>query len=538
MPSIEVFGGIAPKIPDHLLPGTAAIKAHNVKLWDGKIKPWREPQPLALAVPDALSFHVQGCCYLSWDSCVTAAKWLPDSDRFYITGRVGYPEVVVLDGCRPTYTRLGIPLPATPPILQYTDEPVQDNSSATAYVYTYVNSFGEEGPPSPPSTQITIRDGSTVIVSGFTVPAPEYDVVAIHIYRMETGFRDGREKEQVPITEWLFVGAIAITDTALTDDKKVMALGHVLSTREVREPPAELEHIIAIEGTAMLSGVHRNRVYFTRNLQPWNWAADQDLTLDYNIINYVSVNQTIFASTDGVPYVIDGTMSCEPRKCRSVDGVDTVLPDIACGYAHSATATPFGMVYSSKAGLVLIKPNATVEIVTASWYGSDEWQQLKPETARLVYWRGYLVCCTDAITFMLQLDGETYKDLSIGALTTISDEPIDMQCTDTGELIFLEEGMLKHWNASNVYREYEWISRSLGYGYELGFTAGRIKTTGVVFSMISSDGDVWSRTVVQNTPFRVKRLGRNRSYHIGLRGIGIVEYVKYATSIRGLGDNG
>lgn len=535
MAYINQFGGIIPKTADHLLASTAAIKAHDVKLRDGKIKPWREPKALALAIEDALTVYMYGCCPLTWDTCVSVATWIPDGNRIFITGREPYPEVVTVTNCIPKYYRLGVYTPVMAPLLQYTSSTIVDQSSARAYLYTFINIFGEESAPSTASTQITVVDGASVTVSGFFIPPLEYGISSIRLYRSETGFRDGREKEQIPITEWLLVSEVPIGTTSIVDNKKVKDLGPALSTREVREPPETLRHITSIEGTGLLSGVTRNKVHFSANFQPWNWPAEQDLTLDHNIINYVSVGQQTFVSTDGVPYVIDASIQCEPRQCRATDGSDIVLPDIGCGYAHSAIATPFGMVYSSREGLVLVRGNATVEVITGDWFSSETWLTLLPTTVRLVYWRGYLICRTDMITFMLQLDGSTYKDMTIGALTTLSDEPVDMSVSSSGELILLEDGIVKQWDASDTLRPYSWISRPLGADILLGFTGARIKTEGTTFGIISDTGTSWERQVVRNKPFRIKRLGRHREFYISFEGTGVVEYVRFGVSIRALG---
>jgi len=57
----------------------------------------------------------------------------------------------------------------------------------TAFVYTYVNRFGEEGPPSNPSRSIYVStDGGTVLLSGLAY-SNDPDVVAIRIYALING---------------------------------------------------------------------------------------------------------------------------------------------------------------------------------------------------------------------------------------------------------------------------------------------------------------------------------------------------------------
>ena len=72
---------------------------------------------------------------------------------------------------------------------------------ARAYVYTYVNKWGEESAPSPPSNIIRVADGATVTVSGIPAPPFGYGITEVNIYRATTGFRPADGKVQTPLTE-------------------------------------------------------------------------------------------------------------------------------------------------------------------------------------------------------------------------------------------------------------------------------------------------------------------------------------------------
>ena len=94
-------------------------------------------------------------------------------DRLYWTGQT-FPrmasstEITTGSGAYPRGSfRLGIEAPAKTPVAQTptgTDDGTQIKYS-TAYVYTYVTPFGEEGPPSAASNVVTKVDGQTVLVT-------------------------------------------------------------------------------------------------------------------------------------------------------------------------------------------------------------------------------------------------------------------------------------------------------------------------------------------------------------------------------------
>ena len=526
MAVINKFGGIVPRLAWHELRDNQATIAHNVKLRNGKIEAWRERKPIAMSVDNATTIYSKDCCMLSWLECVTVAEYVTDYGRQFITGRADRPETFILNNCTPEYYYLGVPAPLAAPTVTGTQKDGRD-CAARSYMYTYVNIFGEESAPSPVSTQLTIKDGDSVTLTGLLPPPDGYGIVEIHIYRTATAYRDDRVKEQEALTDFLKVAEIPAVQTSHVDSLMEKYLGPVNNTREGRVPPKDLRQIRYMRGTGVLTGVTNNEVHFSAAYQPHNWPAEYDMTLPYNIVNMVTVDDYVMVSTDGYPYVIEGGPSCEPRKCRPAQDADIPLPDISCGYPNSAIATPFGMLYSSKDGLVLLKPNATFDIITSDWFSTEDWIKIRPDTVRLAYWRGYIVCVTDVVSFMLEIDGNTYSDYELGTLTTISDKPVDMITSSTGELLMLDsDRLVYHWNAGDKLREYMWESRELDLGGEYSPTSAKVRTQGTTFKLLTPYPDLaYERYVSDETPFRLGRLGRHLNYRVGFYGTGNVDFV-------------
>ena len=526
MPTIKSFGGIIPRLSWHSLPMENASIAHDVKIRNGKLEPWREKLAIAQAVEDAVCVHFHGCCPYTYDKCVDMTEYVVDFSRLYLTGRMDYPEVAVIErGCELSYSRLGVPAPAVAPTVTATEQYGRD-CAERSYVYTYVNDLGEEGAPSPVSAPVTVADGSSVRVSGFKLPDAElnYNIEGVNIYRTSTVWRSGEEKTQEPGTEFLFVAFVPLVpyydDTILEKE-----LGEAITTEDNREPPANLRHITYLRGTGVLAGVTTNKVHFSKPYQPHNFPAELDLTLPYNIVNCVSLGSMLFVSTDSYPFVIKGAPSCEPHQCRDVTEVLTPLPDISCGRSNSAISTPFGMVYSSKDGLVLVSADAKFQLITSAWFSTDDWAKIRPDTVRLAYWRGYIICATDVLTFMLEIDGNTYNDAKASNLVTISDRPVCMTTTQSDELIMLQDSVLWQWNAGKSYRAYEWISRELHFKGESTPTTAKIRTDGITLKIVDSDGKyVYERYVANEDPVRLMRMGRRVNWRLSLSGKGTVEF--------------
>ncbi len=547
--TIDKFGGIIPRASPHNLGATQASIAHDVKLRNGRLEPWRERCDFSSVLPTDVSFYIHGCCPIAWATIVQSAEVSPDWGRFYISGRIEDAEVVTLDNnCSPTYYKLGVPPPITPPRINGT-ESCGRSSDARSYVYTYVNLWGEESAPSPTSNILTVDDDSTVTITGIELPPDGYGIKYANIYRATTGFRPMDGKQQKPLTDFMYVYTIEFPTTTFIDNIAMANLSHVLETDKVRMPPSGLSNIVSIEGVVRLAGTVKNRVHISENFQPYNWPVKYDLTLDSTIIHMGNLDQKLYVTTDTQPYVID-VSSCEDMKCTPVLDAGIKLPDIACKYASSAIITRHGFIYSSPLGLVLIDPSAQFHILTSKWFSEDDWQELQPDTVRLAYWEGFLFCITDEVSFILNIDGKPYQDMEGSELVTISDKPVDLRIDNVGKLFMLEDGKITIWNTGTALREFTWVSRELTGGQSqpgsspLGNTwsptSAKIRTDDTEFTLIAPAEDkffqrriereVFTRTVISESPFKLPRVGRHMWYKIKLQGKFPIEFFDMGTS--------
>lgn len=531
MPVIELFGGLVPRLSKHKLSADAATVAHDVKLRSGKLEAWREKKELHSGLIGAVSFDYYDCCPLVWDTCVSATNYMPEFERLYLSGRSDHPEqAYVFDDCSMSYFYLGVPAPDMAPTVSGT-ESCGETTSVRSYIYTYVNEDGEESGPSPASPILSIADGAPVRVTVYP-PLTGYRIAAINIYRAGTGYRLGNEKEQSPITDFMLVETVTVgaSSITITDSLGEDHLGPICESRENRVPPQDLRFLRHINGTGTLVGATQTGVHFSRNMQPWNWPAEFDLIMPHNIVHLVTWDKWVYVTTDSSPQIINGGV-LESRADRQVIDLGVSLPDISCGYANSAVGTPFGAVYASVDGLILVKPNGQFDVITAGWYSTDDWKRLRPDTVRLAYWRGYIICVTDVVSFLLELDGKTYADYSPGALVTISDKPVDMRVTDSGELLMLENDSLWQWDAGSKLRPYKWESRELSWGGKSSPTMAKVRTTDITFKLLTPWPDVfYERHIVDEKPVRLGRVGRHLNYRLGFYGTGTVEFAQLGTA--------
>lgn len=543
--TISSFGGITPRLSAHSLSSISASIAHDVKLRNGRLEAWRERCEYAQVGATDLTFYIYGCCPLSWNTIVYATEVSPEWGRLYLTGRAAQPEFLTVDcHCEPTYQLLGVPAPTTPPVISG-QENCSRASDARAYVYTYVNQYGEESAPSPVSNILTVEDGEPVLVRNIALPPDGYGITHARIYRATSGFRNADGKQQRQTTAFLYVDTIEFPTTTYTDTVLMLYVTEALETEKVRMPPNGLTNLTSIEGVVRLAGTTKNTVHMTEQFQLHNWPVKYDLTLDSTIVHMGCLDQKLFVTTDTTPYVID-VSSCEDVKCTPVLDVGIHLPDISCGYASSFVMTQHGMIYSSPIGLILIDPSAKHYILTAKWFSEDDWQQLQPDTVRLAYWEGFLFCITDSVSFMLNIDGVPYADMTGAELVTISDKPVDIRTNSVGKLFMLESGAITIWNTGTELREFLWVSRELTGGQHepsgqipsaeapLGCawspSSAKIRTKDTEFTLIVPPDDVFTRKVVSEKPFRLPRVGRHMFYKVRLRGKYPVEFLTMGTA--------
>lgn len=521
------FAGIVPRLRSKQLPRGYATIAHDVNLSHGTIKAFFEPKKIKDVPPTAVRLYAWGCELLTWDKCVDVAEWLPDCPRLFITGNADYPQTATLDNGRLTYRRLGVLAPPSPPTANANSVDSEETRSV-AYITTFVNAFGEESGPSVPSHDVVIEDGQQVTVSFRYNPPIEYDIQKVRIYRRETGFNTGLEKEQQLQTHWFFLAEVDVQTREYTDTTSIIDLGWAFEGADTREPPKALQNITAIPQTAILAGSVMNKVLFTRNLQPHNWELSQEITLDDNVISMGAVGNSLFVATDGHPYRIQADVGCDRRECRQVFRFAQSFPIISCHTGSGAITTPFGFVYASTDGVVLLTESANPQIITSEVLSQDDWRQLAPHTTRFAYYKGALFVVTQKISFILWIDSNTYADSKYKKMTTISDVPVDMVVTRQDELLLLQTGgTIVQWNAGDKLRPYRWVSADIDTGFLFDLTRLRAKVLSgdTEISLISPRATTTRRFPTGNIIIPYGRHGRVPQFSVEVKGTGEVSEI-------------
>jgi hypothetical protein len=170
--NIKAFRGTVPRIGSRLLQPNQAFVADNCKLTSGNLEPLKG---LALTHSSQLD-DIQTAYYwraiinsrpqdnwLVWDSDVDVVRSLIANDplqRFYFSSNAfeprmsTYPLAINTQPYPTAWYALGVAAPSVAPTVAVSGG--SGTLESRAYAYTFVTQFGEESPPSPPST---VTDG-------------------------------------------------------------------------------------------------------------------------------------------------------------------------------------------------------------------------------------------------------------------------------------------------------------------------------------------------------------------------------------------
>ncbi len=218
--AVRQFKGIAPRVNPRLLADNQAQSAKNVILKHGSLFPLNANSAV-LTLPK--SGTIQTIHRFGLDVASDSQYWFHwaadvNVCRGPIAGDV-QERTYYTDGTQPQVTdnsialtggtqypmasyNLGVPAPATAAVAVVTGSPSSSTALAESRVYivTFVTAWGEEGPPSNASNEVTLQIGQNVDLTLPSIPGGAYNFATKRIYRSVTGSNS---------TPYLFVAEVS-----------------------------------------------------------------------------------------------------------------------------------------------------------------------------------------------------------------------------------------------------------------------------------------------------------------------------------------
>ena len=405
------FSGILPRYSDTGLPPQNAVKANNVKLSSGEIRPWQLPVKVYdCQKPGVRSiFRLRGEEHSIWLEFQTDVDvcYSPLADK---TGnRIYYTEEgkckkttynMAVDGTSGAYPRkwyyMGTPAPAVAPTgtANLASEEAE-NIQTVSYVYTYVSEFDgleEESAPSQASEAIEAtydkfsvnvvfnKDAGGNAISP-AVPTDHLNITKIRLYRVVTGSATATylEVDELPLNSTTHQLDATGTSTegvqwanfTYTDTREMASLSKELDSMYYNEPPDGMSGLVSMPN-GFLAAFRNNEVYFSEPFLPHAWPTTYMLTVDAPIVGLGVYGNTLVVCTQRHPYTISGTHPASMTQEKQ----PMFQP---CMSKRSIAYDQYGVVYASPYGLVAMA-GGQMDVFTRPIITKDEWKVYEPRS--------------------------------------------------------------------------------------------------------------------------------------------------------------
>jgi hypothetical protein len=388
-----------------------------------------------------------------------------------------------------------------------------------AWCYTYVNGYGEEGPPSPVSNFIRLFDGNVVTLTNIATyvggDAALYNITYINIYRVNQG---------VSSAQFQFVAQITAATTSYVDALMDAALGEILMSTEWDGLPSGSAGLTALANGVMAAFVD-NILCLSPAYYPHAWPVSWQKYTDRDIVAVKAIGTTAIVLTKGQPYAVIVNDPSNTNMER-IDG------GLACVSKRSAVQVEsIGIVaYASPEGLMTIS-NQGAQLVTAGLIDRSEWDnKYNPSTISAYYWQGkYVAFYTNGhqkAGFIFDFGTNDLVDLDMYATGGYHD-PID------GRLYLIVNDAIVSFSDTTTLQAYTWVSKRFRFKPS-SLKAMRVygetypATIDIIFRDIPATITV---TAADHKPVRLPKTGIVDSCDVRVYGKGEVSAIYIASTI-------
>lgn len=534
---IKIFSGIKPLLDPHLLQASDAVVADNVQLTSGTIMPL-----LGTTTLKALTKTTPKTIWRYGTSSVETEHWLEfaaDTDviasplpediwgRAYWTDGVKPkygPSTAILSGSSypgASYD-LGIPAPTEKPLISGTAPAAASKAESRTVVFTYVSAYGEEGPPSPASTVVSLDPEKSATYSNLgSGPSGNYNITTKRIYRSST---------VGSAAQFQFVAEIPVANTSYTDTMQQAQLGEILPSEYWLPPPSGLKGLKMMASGAAI-GFVGNTIYMSEPNLPHAWP--HKYPIDFQIVGVGVFRQTAAVLTNGFPFILNGTdpaaMSPERLELKQ-----------ACVSKRSIVETGDGVLYASPDGLVSIGSDG-MSVVTTGHFTRKQWQELNPSSFDAHLHDGRY------IAFYTKVDG-TRGTLIIdptgqGPFVTTSSMTVSQAVTAgfsdaRSDTLYLAQGgnIVRYNSGSSL--TYTWRSRvfRLAYPGSMGVAAVEASSFPVTLKIFADGQLKETLTLTSREPVRTAGGYRSMEFQLEVTGTAEVRRLRLASTIKELRD--
>ncbi|MAK71172.1 MAG: hypothetical protein CMF19_03875 [Idiomarinaceae bacterium] len=379
------FSGIAPGVAPNLLAEQFAQIAENIDFESGSIAPIRNPSSSVETVGGSTQsiYYYENSVQNVWlafdDPLVNVVEGPIPGDtyeRLYWTGDGAFPKMSVQtriygDGTAPfpeNFWRLGVPAPDSTPsvsIANTLDDTVTPDD--VSYVYTFVTAYGEEGPPSEPSTVSEFTPSTQTA----TIQLPAYGGTSTYInfarkriYRSNTGSTN---------TTFQLVDDVPYATPSITDNRAGSELQEVLPSETWIGPPDDDTTLypdgpllgLTPVANGIFAGFTGKRLCLSEPYLPHAWPISYRITLEEDIVGIGTTANGVVCLTNGKPYFVTGV---DPSAMTALQ------VDLAQACVNRASIVDMGeyILYAGPDGLCAVS-GTEGRVVTKGLISPEQW---------------------------------------------------------------------------------------------------------------------------------------------------------------------
>ena len=277
----------------------------------------------------------------------------------------------------PSTSDLTVPEGPTSTFGAVSSVPAPPATETRGYCYTYVTTYGEEGPPSPVSALIDTNPSAspsatlTGLPKSATIPGGYANITKFNLYRSNAGTSSAAFQFVAQVT----IGAA--TDT-YNDTVAASALGEVLPSENWDAPPTNLIGLCMggngiAAGFTKATGDGTSELYFSEPYLPHAWPVQYKKSTGTKVVAMIPFGGNAWGVlTTNYPYVAVGT---DPMSIS----LEKIAQPQACVNKRSAVATDNGVIYASPDGLCLLNQTG-VQVVSENLLTRAQWQAYSPTT--------------------------------------------------------------------------------------------------------------------------------------------------------------
>jgi hypothetical protein len=405
------------------------------------------------------------------------------------------------------------------------------NQQTVAFIYTYVNIYGEEGPPSDPTLvthEIGLEIDVTVTLDTFT--ADYCPISEIRVYKTPEGSS---------IANYFYSGSVFVLvlgggpTWVFQDTTPAGDLAEEIASTGWYAPPANLTGVMSLPN-GILAGWVDNALYFCVAYKPWAWNPAFELTFPNRIVGAMPMGAGMVLNTVSVPFVVSGV---------TPDAMTAAPLNIThAGISKWAITNVNGQVmYASHEGIVVVVGVMGMMTYSDRFFTRDVWKQKYGPgfaTMRFAYWDGRLIVYSTSnafVAFMLRFD-ETG-----GSMTELpSFNPACSFISPISDGLYYVIGTgVYEFNAGTALPA-TWQSRETVVPGTVNYGACEVLCTGnwtVTLYSDNEDGVMvqrWQKAVTGNQRFKPGAGYRSRRYQVTLSGSGRFREIRLGESFKTL----